>query len=52
MGGIVSRIEAPAANRLQAALVQTHANALGQVNLGGASIRSHEHFECHTSLHF
>jgi hypothetical protein len=52
MGGVASGIEASAANRLQAALVQTHANPLGQVNLGGTSICSYEHFECDTSLHF
>ena len=52
MSGVSSGIEAPAADRLQAALVQTHANPLGQVNLGGTSICSYEYFECDTSLHF
>jgi hypothetical protein len=52
MGGVSSGIEAPAANRLQAALVQTHANPLGQPDLGGMSICCYKHFECHTSLHF
>jgi hypothetical protein len=52
MSGVASGIEAPAANRLQAALVQTHADPLGQVNLGRTSICCYEHFQCHTSLHF
>jgi hypothetical protein len=52
MSGVASGIEAPAANRLQAALVQTQADPLSQVDLGGTSICSYEHFECHASLHF
>ena len=52
MSGVASRAEAPAANRLQAALVQTHANPLGQVNLGSTSVCCYENFECDTSLHF